>query len=85
MKWPRVSSFFWIGLVLLGIGAYALFKGPGFMFDPGVPPEPHEALFYLAIGVVMVVNGVIHPTASVEEAAAKSRPSETQPTHSVGS
>jgi len=75
MRVPRVSSFFWIGIVLLGIGFYALHAGPSFMFDPGVPPERHEAIYYLIVGVIMVVNGLVHPLPIVEEPVAKSAPS----------
>ena len=84
MKLPRVSSFFWIGLILLGIGAYALYKGPSFMFDPGVSPEPYEAFYYLVIGVVMVVNGLIHSPHMPDEASSKSR-ADASSTHSVRS
>ncbi len=67
MRLPRVSSFFWIGVVLLGIGFYAMHKGPSFMFDAGVPPEPHEEIFYLIVGVIMIVNGLVHPLPMPEE------------------
>ena len=58
---PRLGSFFWIGLILLAIGLYGLYRGPHFMFDPGVQPEPGEAWYYLVVGVLMMVNGVVHP------------------------
>lgn len=64
---PRVSSFFWIGVALVAIGLFALYKGPGFMFDPGVTPEPHEAAIYLLVGVIMMVNGFIHSSSLFEE------------------
>jgi len=67
MKLPKVSSFFWIGLILLVIGIYAQIKGSAFRFDAGVPPEPHEALYYIITGVVMIVNGLVHPLPSDEE------------------
>jgi hypothetical protein len=65
---PRVSSFFWIGVVLVGIAAYAMHCGSGFMFDPGVTPEPHEAIYYLIVGVIMIVNGLIHSTPLFDDA-----------------
>lgn len=47
-------------MALVVIGIYAIHRGPSFMFDPGIPPEPHEAIYYLIVGVVMMINGFIH-------------------------
>jgi len=62
MRLPQVNSFFWIGLALIAIGAFAIHRGAAFMFDPGVPSEPHEALYYLVVGVIMLVNGLVQST-----------------------
>jgi len=70
MRLPRVNSFFWIGVALLGIGAYAMHRGPMFMFDPGVKPEPHETLYYLIVGVIMILNGFIHSNSLLDDAPA---------------
>ncbi|HEY3329938.1 MAG TPA: hypothetical protein VGK19_07965 [Capsulimonadaceae bacterium] len=73
MRLPRVSSFFWIGIALVGIGCFAIHKGPTFMFDPGVTPEPHEAIYYLIVGVIMIVNGLVHPLPLNDEPSAQSK------------
>jgi len=75
MRLPRVNSFFWIGVALLGIGAYAMHRGPGFMFDPGVKPEPHETLYYLIVGVIMILNGFIHSNPLLDDASAERKKS----------
>ncbi len=61
MRWFRWNSFTVIGLVLLVIGAYSLIKGAGFQFDSGLPAESGESWFYLLVGVLMVLNGVVQP------------------------
>jgi|SRR5579883_2167277 len=54
---PRLSSFTIIGIILLAIGIYGLIPGTRFVFDPGLPAEPGEALYYILVGVLMIVNG----------------------------
>ena len=61
MRMPHVNSFFWIGLLLIGIAIWSVVKKSTFQFDAGVPNEPHECLIYLAAGVLMIINGVVHP------------------------
>jgi len=67
---PRLNSFSIIGVILIGVAIYALGKGVGFEFDPGVPSERGEPVFYLIVGVLMLVNGLVLPrqTADDEEA-----------------
>jgi len=67
MRLPHVNSFFWIGLLLIGIAICSLVKGSSFQFDSGVPNEPHESLIYLAAGVLMIINGVVHPAPMTSE------------------
>jgi hypothetical protein len=63
----HVNSFFWIGILLIGIAIYSLVKGPSFQFDAGVPNEPYEAPIYLVVGIMMIVNGVFHPTVPADD------------------
>jgi hypothetical protein len=67
MRFSGLNSFFWIGVILLGIGGYALYRGPAFMFDAGVAPQPHEAIYYIIVGIVMIFNGFIHSTPLTDE------------------
>lgn len=67
MRLPHVNSFFWIGLLLIGIAIYSFVKGPTFQFDAGVPNEKFESLIYLAVGALMIVNGLFHPAPTAEE------------------
>lgn len=78
MRLPHVNSFFWIGLLLIGIAIYSFFK-PAFQFDAGVPNERFESLIYLVVGVLMLVNGLIHPAPAVEENQDKSAPPAKNP------
>ena len=67
MRWFRWNSFTVIGLVLLAIGLYSLIRGAGFQFDSGLPAEVGEPWFYLLVGVLMVLNGVVQPSMVVSD------------------
>jgi hypothetical protein len=67
MKLPKINSFFWIGVILVAISLIAFSKGPSFRFDAGVPAEPHEAVYYLITGLVMIANGFVNPHPLPEE------------------
>ena len=62
MRWFRWNSFTVIGLALLAIGIYSLIRGAGFQFDSGLPAEVGEPWFYLLVGALMVLNGVVQPS-----------------------
>jgi hypothetical protein len=69
MRFFRWNSFTVIGLILVVIGAYGLLRGAGFEFDSGLPAEPREGFYYILVGVLMIVNGCIVPSALAEPAA----------------
>lgn len=58
-----LSTFTVIGAILIVLGIAGLILGPRFVYDPGQPVTGKEAWCYLAIGVLMVLNGVLTPVA----------------------
>ena len=77
LKSRWLSTFTVIGAVLIVLGIAGLILGPKFIYDPGQPITGKEAWCYLAVGALMVLNGVVTPapepakTASASKAAKK--------------
>ena len=78
MKSRWLSTFTLIGLLLLVLGAVGLVfqhSGAGFVFDPGQPPstdgQDRTALYYLVIGALMVLNGLVTPAPAPGEISIK--------------
>ena len=67
MRLPRLSSFTIIGAILIVIGVYGLSHGSSFQYDLGVKADPNEGFYYLAIGILMIVNGFFSLPATPEE------------------
>lgn len=92
MKSRWFSTFTLIGILLLALGLGGLIMqhaGTHFVFDPGQPPPAHgidpTPWYYLIVGVLMVLNGLIAPALLPEEAAAKPVPARTEsPSTSTG-
>lgn len=61
LKSRWLSTFTVIGAVLIVLGIVGLILGPKFIYDPGQPVTGKEGWCYLAIGVLMVLNGVLTP------------------------
>lgn len=74
LKSRWLSTFTVIGAVLIVLGIVGLVLGPKFIYDPGQPVTGKEGLCYLAVGVLMVINGVMTPVPIAEKAPAKGRP-----------
>ena len=91
MKSRWLSTFTLIGLLLLVLGVVGLVcqhGGSSFVFDPGQPPpadgQDRTALYYLVIGALMVLNGLVAPAPG--EAAERVRtgtPSAAKPVSTV--
>ncbi len=77
LKSRLLSTFTVIGAVLIVLGIVGLVLGPKFIYDPGQPVTGKEAWCYLAVGVLMVVNGVMTPAPIAEKTPAKSRTAST--------
>ncbi len=58
-----LSTFTVIGAILIVLGIVGLIVGPRFVYDPGQPVTGKEAWCYLAIGALMVMNGILTPVA----------------------
>ena len=69
-----VSTFTVIGAILIALGVVGLVLGPHFVYDPGQPVMGKEAWCYLAIGVLMVVNGLLTPPQPEEKPAPPTTP-----------
>lgn len=70
MRSRWLSTFSLIGLVLIGLGTAGLvirLLGHSFMFDPGQPSDGREPWYYLAVGVLMLVNGLATPLHPAEK------------------
>lgn len=67
MNMPRLNSFSIIGVILVAVAIYALVRGSGFEFDPGVPSEKGEPIFYLIVGALMLINGFVLPPPATDD------------------
>ena len=56
-----LSTFTVIGAILIALSFVGLIVGPRFVYDPGQPVTGREAWYYLIIGILMVVNGLLTP------------------------
>ncbi len=61
LKSRWLSTFTVIGVVLIVLGIVGLVLGPRFIYDPGQPVTGKEPWCYLAIGALMVLNGMLTP------------------------
>ena len=85
MKSRWLSTFTLIGILLLALGLGGLVMqhvGTHFIFDPGQPPPPHgndpTPWYYLLVGALMVLNGLVAPALLPEEITAKSVPARSE-------
>ena len=68
-----LSTFTVIGAILIVLGIAGLVLGPRFVYDPGQPVTGKEAWCYLVIGALMVMNGVLTPSADEKAKEVKSK------------
>jgi len=64
MRSRWLSTFTVIGVLLIGLGIAALVirhSGHRFVFDPGQVETGREPFYYIIVGVLMVVNGIMTP------------------------
>jgi hypothetical protein len=78
-----LSTFTVIGAILIVLSIVGLIIGPRFVYDPGQPVTGKEAWYYLIIGILMVVNGLLTPAPPeeipVSRAGSKSSTNRTLP------
>ncbi len=66
-----LSTFTVIGAILIVLSIVGLIVGPRFVYDPGQPVTGKEAWYYLIIGILMVVNGLLTPAVPEEKPASR--------------
>jgi sulfite exporter TauE/SafE len=77
MRFFRWNSFTIIGLILIAVGVYGFIRGAGFQFDAGLPNEPREGLYYILVGILMMLNGYIVPGTVSEPASSETQAGES--------
>jgi hypothetical protein len=60
MKARWLSTFNLIGLALIALGIVGLCLGHKFVYDPGQIADGHEPWYYIAVGVLLIVNGLVN-------------------------
>ena len=70
LKSRWLSTFTVIGAVLIALGVVGLILGPRFVYDPGQPVTGKEAWCYLAVGALMLLNGLLTPAPTPDNSAA---------------
>jgi len=65
MRSRWLSTFTLIGVLLIVLGIVG-FVMPHFVYDPGQISDHHEPIYYLLVGVLMVLNGLLTPPAQEE-------------------
>ncbi|MDQ2686803.1 MAG: hypothetical protein M3Y28_02940 [Armatimonadota bacterium] len=72
MRSRWLSTFTLLGILLIALGAVGKVLGPRFIFDPGQIADGNECWYYMTVGALMVLNGLITPALPADE-----RPAET--------
>ena len=73
MRFRWLSTFTVIGILLIVLGVVGLLLGQRFVYDPGQITNGKEPWCYLAVGALMVLNGLMTPPAPAEEKSEKQR------------
>jgi hypothetical protein len=59
MKARWLSTFSLIGIVLIALGIVGLVLGHRFVYDPGQVSDGHEPWYYIIVGALLIVNGLV--------------------------
>ena len=63
MKARWLSTFTLIGFILVVLGIIGLAMHGRFVYDPGQTSDGNEPIYYLVVGILMIVNGLFTPPA----------------------
>lgn len=63
------STFTLLGFLLIVLGIVGKVLGPKFIYDPGQIPDGNEAWAYIAVGMLMLLNGLLSPASQGDDAA----------------
>ncbi len=67
MRSRWLSTFTLLGALLIVLGIVGKIVGSRFVFDPGQMPDGNEAWYYIAVGALMMLNGLVNPALTPEE------------------
>lgn len=70
MRSRWLSTFTLLGALLIALGVIGKVLGPRFIFDPGQIADGNEAWYYITVGALMVVNGMLSPALPADETQA---------------
>lgn len=73
MRSRWLSTFSLLGMLLIVLGIVGKIIGPRFIYDPGQIPDGHEAWYYLIVGALMLINGLVSPALTAQEKRDASR------------
>ncbi len=74
VRFRWLSTFTLLGILLVILGIVGKVLGPKFIYDPGQIPDGNEAWAYIAVGVLMLLNGFLSPAPSDSDTASPARP-----------
>ena len=77
MRSRWLSTFTLLGLLLVALGVVGKVLGPRFVFDPGQIADGNEAWYYIIVGALMVLNGLVTPALPADERGAETRTSKS--------
>ncbi len=69
-----LSTFTLLGILLVILGIVGKVLGPRFIYDPGQVPDGNEAWAYIAVGVLMLLNGFLSPAPPEGDPPSSARP-----------
>lgn len=84
MRSRWLSTFSLLGILLIVLGIVGKVIGPRFVYDPGQVADGNEAWYYLAVGALMLLNGLIMPALTAEEKKAKITPAKVASSNQAG-
>lgn len=77
MRSRWLSTFTLLGILLIALGVVGKVLGPRFVFDPGQIADGNECWYYLTVGALMVLNGLVTPLLPADERRAVTTTSKT--------
>lgn len=77
MRSRWLSTFTLLGILLIALGVIGKVLGPRFIFDPGQIGDGNEAWYYMTVGALMVLNGLMAPAPSADERRAETTASKS--------
>jgi hypothetical protein len=67
MRSRWLSTFTILGVLLIALGVIGKILGPRFVFDPGQIADGNECWYYMTVGALMVLNGLLAPALPADD------------------